>query len=594
MAYYRLKHTFTSGEISPMMDSRVDFDRYQNGCKKLYNAFCVTQGPGTRRMGTRFLYDMEALGMDPTDPRFREVPFIFNNAQAYALIFFMHTDGTARMAVATRDGLVSDGGTPVILPLYDDWDISSFDYSQSADELYISQGVRTPHIIRRLSSTSWELVAVTFTDQPSDWSDVNGWPTKVVFHQQRIFFANINTKQRTVWGSKAGDYSDFGISSPLIDSDALSFTLDSGTQNSIKWLISSKLLNIGTLGSEWTVAGSNQAALTPLNIYAREQSGSGSEALKPLKIGHTTLFLEEHGRVINEFAYSYNDDGYVTSDITVLADHLTLYSSVVDWTYQRTPNNIIWCIRDDGQMIGLTYQRQHKVVGWHHHETDGKYLTVTSIPGPDREDDVIYIIERTVDGATKYYLESQEKQFKGTKASDGYFLDCHLVYDGDPTEVVNGLDHLIGEEVHVLCEGEVQASQVVAQDGSITLVKEYSQVIAGLNYHSEIRPCLSDVPSNDGTSLSREQVIVEVGINFYNSLGCVIGRIDSEDDSIIEEEIPFRKPSDMTNEEVPLFSGWKRILFPEGTDVDSDYFIRQEQPLPLTVRSVVDKVEVYE
>lgn len=594
MAKYQLKHTFTAGELSPLLEVRTDFDRYANGCKKLYNAYSLTQGPATRRPGFKFIYDMGALGLDIANPIVREIPFIYNSSQAYSLVFFMHTDGTPRMAICRMSGIVlNDLGTPAILTLPATWDIMGFDWAQSADEVYCTQATLPPSIIRRTAINEWVRVNVTFTDQPADWSVANGYPSCVVFHQQRIAYAATKVKQRTVWLSKAGDFSDFGKSSPLVDSDAVTFTLDSGTQNSIQWMVSSKALNIGTLGSEWTVTGSNQASLTPTNIYALEQTGAGSETLKPLKIGATTVFLEKHGRVINEFAYDYNSDGYTTSDITVLAEHLTEKYSVVDWAYQSTPYNIIWSVREDGALLGLTYQRQHKVVGWHHHATQGEFKAITSIPGSFREDDVIAIVCREINGSTKYYLEGLAKQFIGPEASDGFFLDSYLVYDSTPTDIIHGLTHLIGKEVHILADGTVQPPQVVPESGTISLDGEFSKVVVGLQYITEIHPMVPELDDKKGTSKSRTQVIVDMALNLYRSLGCVIGRVDDEDGSVLEEEIPFRVPNDITGLQVPLFTGWKSIGFPEGLDTDAGYYIRQEQPLPLTVRGIVNTVEVY-
>ena len=72
-----------------------------------------------------------------------------------------------------------------------------------------------------------------------------------------------------------------------------------------------------------------------------------------------------------------------------------------------------------------------------------------------------------------------------------------------------------------------------------------------------------------------------------------IGREDQEDGEY-EEEVPFRVPGDLMGVQVPLFTGWASLDFPEGFDRKSEYFIRQKQPLPLTVRSVVDEIEVHE
>ena len=44
----------------------------------------------------------------------------------------------------------------------------------------------------------------------------------------------------------------------------------------------------------------------------------------------------------------------------------------------------------------------------------------------------------------------------------------------------------------------------------------------------------------------------------------------------------------------PLFTGWKLFDFFEGFNTKPTYSLIQRQPLPLTVRCVVDTIEVYE
>lgn len=610
MGFHRLTHSFTAGELSPLMSDRVDFERYKNGCRKLYNATCATQGPAIRRPGTKFIYNLNSLGLDTTDPQLRMIPFIFNEDQAYVMIFFMHTDGDARMVLGTDSGLVvfdsppiteCPPGTPVtvsagsvvMLTLPSGWDNATFDWAQSADEMYIAQSGLQPHIIKRHSHTCWELASVTFTDQPSDWDATKGWPEKVTFHQQRIAFAANLLRRQTVWMSKAGDFSDFGVSSPLVDSDAVTFTLDSGTQNRIQWITSGKSLHVGTLGNEWTVVGGTQTALTPTNILAQRQTNNGSEANKPLLVGLTTLFVERHGRIINEFVYDYTFDSYKTSDMAILSPHITEEYSVIDWTYQQTPDSIIWCVREDGELLGITYQRQHKVVGWHTHHTEGEFKAISSIPGDTREDDVWFVVKRTIEGQSRYYVEKLEDWFKDTSAEYGRFLDSHVVYQGAPASSLAGATHLIGEEVHILADGTVHPPVTVGGTGIIQLNNSYSHVVVGLPYTTEIRPHLVDVPSQGGSSLGQSQRITSVAIDFYRSLGAYIG-VDNREDGELEEELPFRVPGDLTGQQVPLYTGWYVYDFPEGFDEKSEYFLRQKQPLPLTVRAVVDTVEVFD
>lgn len=605
---YRLKHSFTSGELSPLMNDRVDFERYKNGCKTLENAICLTQGPAARRPGTEFIYDLNTLGMDTTDPKIRMIPFIFNENQAYTMIFFQHTDGFAHVVFGTGGGLVTYGavpitecppGTPVSptpgdiveLTLPSGWDIDGFDWAQSADEMYFAQSGLQPHIIKRYDNECWVVSSLTFTDQPASWTTDN-WPERVTFHQQRLAFAANNTNRQTVWMTQAGDFSSFAVSSPLVDSDAVTFTLDSGTQNKIQWMTSGKALFIGTLGNEWTVVGGTQTALTPSNILAQRQTNNGSEPNKPLVIGVTNLFIERHGRSINEFVFDYTYDSYKTTDLTVLAPHMTEFHSITDWTYQQTPHSIVWCVRDDGVLLGLTYQRDHKVVGWHRHITQGEFKAITVIPGDTREDDIWLTVKREVNGADKYYVEKVADFERAQLTEDSRYLDSFLVYTGAPTDTISGLSHLEGLQVGILADGTVHP-EVTVSSGSISLNNEYSHVVVGLSFTTEVRPYLTDLGLNDGTSLGRTKKITNLFVDFYESLGCKYGKDDSEDGEKVEE-LPFRVPGDLMGNQVPLFTGFKKISFMEGFDSKSEYFIRQEQPLPLILRSVVDEIEVFD
>ena len=610
--YHRMKHTFTAGEISPLLESRADFERFRNGCRKLYNMYCLTQGPATRRPGFQFIYDLTSLGLDTANPLVREIPFIFSENQAYAMIFFMHTDGDVRLVFGTDEGLVvyddprpspdeCPPGTPVTptpgdivsLTFPTGWDIENFDWAQSADEMYFAQAGMKQHALKRYSHECWELVEQVFTAPPADWSVANGWPEKVTFHQQRLAYGANLIRPQTVWLSKAGSFLDFSYDSVNIkDDDAVTFTLDSGTQNRIQWMISGKSLNIGTLGNEWTVTGTNRAALTPTNILAQRQTNNGSEAIKPIMAGLTTLFIERHGRAVNEFVYDVNYDSYATSDSAILSPHLTELYSIIDWTHQQTPNSIIWCVRGDGDLLGVTYQRQHQVIGWHHHDTEGGFKAITSIPGNNREDDVWAIVHRVVNSQDKYYVEKMADEFIGDNPEFARFLDSHLVYLGTPTDTITGLDHLEGKTIDILADGTVHPSRVVVS-GEVTLNDNYAHVVAGLGYISEVRPYVPDIGLDSGTTMGRTQRITNIDVDFYRSLGVYIGRV-SQEDGESEEERAFRVPGDEMGKYVPLYTGIRHFDFPEGFDRKADYFIRQYQPLPLTVRGVIDTINVSE
>jgi hypothetical protein len=593
---HRLKKSFTSGELSPLLDARVDFNRYQNGCKSMKNAIALSQGPAMRRSGFKYLYSLSSLSLDHSNPKIKMIPFVFNEIQSYVLIIYQHTNGHPRIVIFYKDGSIikTNSGDVFYIELDSSYDIDKIDYAQSSDELYITNPHYKPQVIKRVDHNDWTLNDIVFSDMPSEWSDANGWPEKITFHQQRLVFAANKTYRLTVWMSKANSFFDFGTSSPSLASDSITFALNSGDQNKIMWITSSQHLNIGTMSSEWTVQGSNYGPITPTTILAMRQTNNGSERIRPNVVGETTLYVERFGRNINEFRYEFNSNSYVSDDISILAPHLTEFNPIKNWTYQQVPHRLVWSVRDDGKLICLTYRRQHKVVGFSLHETNGKFASVASIPGETREDDLWAVIQRSVNSDTEFYIERLADWFSGKSTKDGRFLDCYS-YVKETTEFnqITGLDYLEGNTVSVLLDGSVHPNVKVV-NGTIDLNRTGYEAVIGLPYDTEIRPTLPDIQGDSGTSLGRTQRITNLDVLLYETVGLIIKRYDDEGDEVEEEELPFRYPYDPTGEPIPLYSGIKHISFPEGFDRMADFSLIQRDPLPLTVLGIVDTISVYE
>lgn len=50
-----VRFSFTSGEFSPRMDARIDFERASSACRILRNLRLKTTGAATRRRGLQFI-----------------------------------------------------------------------------------------------------------------------------------------------------------------------------------------------------------------------------------------------------------------------------------------------------------------------------------------------------------------------------------------------------------------------------------------------------------------------------------------------------------------------------------------------------------
>lgn len=260
------------------------------------------------------------------------------------------------------------------------------------------------------------------------WGNTQGYPSAVTYHQQRIVFANTPAQPQTVWMSRTGSFVDFDVARPTLDDDAITFTVASRQVNAIRHMLALDKLVLLTSGSEWIVSGGDNDVLSPSAIGTKVQGYRGSSKLPPIAIGNTALYLQDKGQTIRDLGYEFASDSYTGNDLTVLSSHLVEGYQITDWTYQQTPNSVVWAVRNDGVLLGMTYMREQQVIGWHRHDTDGEVESVCCIS--EGSEDALYLaIKRTVGGATKRYVERMSTRFF-SNIKDSYFVDCGLSYDG--------------------------------------------------------------------------------------------------------------------------------------------------------------------
>ena len=262
------------------------------------------------------------------------------------------------------------------------------------------------------------------------WGGDQGWPSASAYFQQRHCFAGSLGQPQTVWTSRTGDYENFSTSSPIQDDDGLIFTVASAAIDGIKSLLPLDKLVMFTLGGNWVTASGQSDVLTPGNISAKLQNYYGSSNKPPLGVGNTALYYGRGG-TIRDMSYDFGSDSYVGNDLTVKANHLLLDHSLYEWDFQTSPFPVVWMVRDDGILLGMTYLREEKVVGWHQHDLGGTVESVCVI-NECNEDHVYIAITRTINGSTKRYIEVM---FPRTDdLYEGYFVDSGFTYDGRNTD----------------------------------------------------------------------------------------------------------------------------------------------------------------
>jgi hypothetical protein len=259
------------------------------------------------------------------------------------------------------------------------------------------------------------------------------FPSKCAFWRDRLWWSN----GRHVYGSVAGDYSSHAPDTlgEVLADNAINLTLSIGTVDKIRWLRPSDALIVGTAGSEVAIREvTTNNALGPENVKFELQSAEGSREVGPVLVEDGILFVRVGGRRVVELRFDIQADAWVPRDMNVLYPEITR-GGIVDMAYQKEPDDIIWTVLQTGLLVGLTYDREQNVYGWHQHPiagTDAKVEAVQVISGPDGDvEDVWMIVARTINGQTRRHVEYFAQALESDEDIQGaVYLDASLEYDG--------------------------------------------------------------------------------------------------------------------------------------------------------------------
>lgn len=412
------------------------------------------------------------------------------------------------------------------------------------------------------------------------WNGEKGYPSATGFYEDRLVFAGSKGFPQTFWTSKTGDYYNFGTSIPSADDDGITATLNGGQMNGIKAIIAFGEMLLLTAGGEFKVSGGGKA-ITGSNVLSQPQEYRGVSDVNPVTIGSRIIYVQHQGNIIRDLAYSYDVDKYTGDDLNLLASHLFEGHKIISMTYQQIPNSIVWFVRDDGLLLGLTYIKEQDIYAWHQHTTaGGKFVSVCNIGG-STEDKLYAVIER----GGQYYVEIMESRDKSTNVEDQFFVDSGITYEGEPTDEISGLEHLEGYTVAILADGNVLPQQTV-ENGKVLLGNEYKKVHVGLPIDAEIKTLPIDFTAQDGTYLSRKKRIATVTLLLKDSRGGLFGMKENELD-----EFKWRS-NEAYGEPISLQTGKFKVTIKSATyDETQQIIIKQPDPLPMTVLSLIPEIE---
>lgn len=412
------------------------------------------------------------------------------------------------------------------------------------------------------------------------WNDQHGYPSCATFWNDRLCVANTRKNKQTIWMCRTGDYPNFGVEKAggeVLDDSAITLPLVSRQVHEVKHLVPLADLIAHTAGAEWSISGGD--VVSPSTTKATPQNYRGTNDIEPQLVGNRIIYIQQRGNSVRDLGYSYDVDSYTGIDVTLLAKHLVEQNSIVDVTYAQEPDSLLWFVRNDGKILTLTYLREQDVYAWSLQETNGKFEGVCSING-DMQDDVYFVVNRE-NGRFIEVLDS----YKTLKTANNYvFMDSSIIVTSESgTNEVTGLEHLEGQEVRILADGQWHPNLTVT-NGKLTLQFSAKHIIVGLPYMAKIQTPNLEMQLKDGTLQGRNKKISKVVLRLYNSLNASIGsNFDLMDD------IRFDHYSGSGN--VPLFTGDKEVQMPNGGfNNEGRICLKHDCPYPFQLQSIAFEV----
>lgn len=266
------------------------------------------------------------------------------------------------------------------------------------------------------------------------FSDYRGYPAVVALYDGRLYYARTPHQPRNIYGSVPYAYEKFTPAVDNEDDGAINVQLATnanGDGSDIKWMIGGAYLLCGTYGGEFIIRGTGDGAITPTDISAKQRTNWGGEAVRPIVAGSFVHFIQRTGKKLRQFQYDYYYDSYKAVDLSIFSEHL-LSSPIKEMAYQKSPDSIIYLVREDGDVVMLSLEQDQSVMAWSLlEEMNGQVESIETIPSKNGLFDEVWLLMKRRALATTLSIESTinkdniKNNYNGTMPNAGivtYFL----------------------------------------------------------------------------------------------------------------------------------------------------------------------------
>jgi hypothetical protein len=455
------------------------------------------------------------------------------------------------------------------------------------ETIFLVQENHDPYeLLLDLTTATFTFQTIPLSDAPAEWTGSN-FPGVVGFFQGRSWFARTPDRRGAIWGSVSSQYRNF-LTGPNA-ADAIEWELNQ--RGAIQWLQGVREFLVATEDRE-NILTSQQGILKTGDVEVVQQSAFGSTFIQSAEIGDQVLYLTADRTKLRAEQQSFIEQGWIAIDLTFPSEHMLkgFGFRATRIAFARDPEQIIWVLRENGTLVGSTYERSLEIVGWHQHEV-GNTGPIISDPG-QREvrefpaeildiaplnfqglDLVVAVTRRIIDGEPKIYLEEMD-------LSTPVFQESWVEYTlPDLTMTVTGLDHLEGEIVTVLVDDAVDPDTTVS-GGQITTQRE------GYNFKIGLKaPCLLlTLPKSGGNPAGTAQGTLRRNVEVYIRL------LTSTRPFLNGVRPPDRTPSSPMDLSEPLQSDDVKVM-DLGYDLFGRVEVYEDIPKDVQVLGLFGKVD---
>lgn len=443
--------------------------------------------------------------------------------------------------------------------------------------------VRLTEITSGTSAEAVVLEDLGGTEATSDWeegawSKLRGWPSAVALYEGRLWWAGGDY----IWGSESDAYEDFDDQTEG-DAGPISRAIGSGPVDVINWLLPAQRLLVGTEGSEKSArSNSLDEPLTRTNFNLKTISTQGSARVPAVPVDHKGLFVQRSGLRVYEMDFKAKTYDYGSMDMTTLVPEVCS-PGVSRMAVQRQPDTRVHCVLSDGAVAILVYDSAENVICWLKFETAGEVEDAVVLPG-QVEDQVYYLVKRTVNGSTVRYVERWAKENECQGGNLNKQADSFTIYTGASTSSISGLDHLEGESVVIWADGKDLGTATVS-GGSVSLPVAVQNAVVGLGYTAKRKTTKLAYGAAMGTALTMRKRINALGLVLANThyQGLKYGPDFNTLDDLPAQEMGVITSDDTVWEAFDQDS----FTFPGLWDTDARLCLQAEAPRPCTILAAV-------